>query len=56
MMLENPNMIVVVEVRRSNDANAIGRERETWRIQQQSEGLTHNSSVKRNSRQSLRTS
>ena len=27
-MLENPNMIVVVEVRRSNDTNVMGRERE----------------------------
>ena len=55
-MLENLNVIVVVEVGRSNDANVMGRVREMQRIQQQSEGLTHDSSVKRNSRQSLRTS
>ena len=55
-MLENLNVIVVVEVGRSNDTNAIGRERETQRIQQQSEGPTCDSSIKRNGRQSLRTS
>ena len=33
-----------------------GRGRETQRIRQWSEGLTHDSSVKRNSRQILRTS
>ena len=55
-MLENPNAIVVVEVGRSNDVNAMGREREMQRIQQQSEGLTRDSSIERNSRQSLRTS
>ena len=32
IMLENPNAIVAVEVGRSNDANAMGRERETRRI------------------------
>ena len=36
--------------------DAMRREREMWRIQQQSEGLTHNSSIKRNSREGLRTS
>ena len=49
-------MIVAVEVGRSNDANAMGRERETQRIRQQSEGPTRDSSIKRSSRQSLRTS
>ena len=28
IMLENPNTIVVVEVGRSNDTNAMGRERD----------------------------
>ena len=28
IMLENPNAIVAVEVRRSNDTNVMGRERE----------------------------
>ena len=31
-MLENPNVIVAVEVRGSNDTNAMGREREMRRI------------------------
>ena len=55
-MLENLNAIVVVEVGRSKDVNAMGRERETQRIRQQSEGPTRDSSIKRSSRQSLRTS
>ena len=40
-MLENLNMIVAVEVRRSNDTNAMGRERERCRESDNSQKVWH---------------
>ena len=41
IMLENPNAIVAVEVRRSNDANVMGRERERCGESDNSQKVQH---------------
>ena len=41
IMLENPNAIVAVEVGRSNDSNAMGRERDTHRESDNSQKVRH---------------
>ena len=55
-MLENPNVIVVVEVGRSNDANAMG-ERERCGESNNGQKVQHTIvALRENNRQSLRTS